>query len=725
MVACENEDVFPSNFFYQPWIIQCHGANKNTTTFIDPIKTNIEAKEIVEMQGKLCCGCIDEWIFLFDKQSKEYFFLDLNSLSKVHLPPIPTENIIFTIFSISTSPNHPDCTVILTGAILEEGTNEIMERVLMCCMIQGEKWNKVPLDEDFVAATGVILDGKFYMNNVGDVVVFDVLSLLAGQVDTRTIPTPMLVQHPRNDMVSVHLVESCGCIYLVRLYRYGGGPTIYMDIYLLDTSCDKWLRVGGIGERVFFLTDMSDISVCANDVGVECNCIYYASSYVEDEQRIYKFCLDDHTVAFTTIPTIEETERESRFCWFVPTGSQRMIRDSSVSPTRVLSVATGDREAMEKKIIINQSFSQASEDKEVMEKEIAMNVSRPWNDIPLDLLELLLTHLSLVDSLRLFTVCKSWNLASDSIHKAKTWPWLMYQEKLDGTCKLLDPFTGKEYTTRVGLPSSVFPTQMLCSKDGWVIILDAANTMLMVNPLNQYVVKLPFLEEFDEGLCGITFTSVPTSPDCVVLGFCTNGDDSIDFYKWQSGEENWTIIFDDESHFSAASTNPIFFREELYCLGESGELGVFNPAEETWEVLDKPEPVYMEDEVPFRGTQDCYLLELGGDLVSVFKYNYSDFKIRVFKLDKLKMEWIPVEELAGWTLFLDPRSSFAKPAPHKSWSNKIFFTTFHSSSTKTCASYCMESKRYDINFCDTKKPFDCVWLQPNLIGKKLMDVPCS
>ncbi|KAJ3705600.1 hypothetical protein LUZ61_009305 [Rhynchospora tenuis] len=646
--------MFPSNFFYRPWIIQSHGANKHTTTFIDPIKKNIEAKEIVEMQGKFCIGCIDEWIFLCDKQSKEYFFLDLHSLLKVHLPPLPEEKITFTSFSLSTSPDHPDCTVILTGAILEDGTNEIIERVLMVCMMQEEKWNKLPLDEDFIAATDVILEGKLYTDKVGHVVVFDVLSLLAGQVDTRTIPTPMLVQYPRNDMVSVHLVESCGCIYLVRLYGYGGGPTIYMDIYRLDTSCDEWLRVDGIGERSFFLSDMSNISVCGNDVGVECNCIYYASSYGEDRHRIYKFCLDDFTMSYTTTP-IEETEYESRFCWFVPTRSRRMIRDSSISPTRVLSVATVDGE--------------------------------------------------------------EWNLASDSIKKAKTWPWLMYREKLDGTCKLLDPFTGKKYTTIVGLPSSIFPTQILSSKDGWVIVLDSANTMLMVNPLNQDVVELPFLEEFD-GVCGITFTSVPTSPDCVVLGFCTNGDDSIDFYKWQSGEENWTIMFDDESHFSAAAnTNPIFFREELYCLGESGQLGVFNPAEKTWELLDKPEPVYSEHEVPFRGTQDCYLLELGGDLVSIFKYNYPDFNVRIFKLDKLKMEWIPVEDLAGWTLFLDPRSSFAKPSPHKCWSNKIFFTTIHSGSTKTCAAYCIKSKRYDINFCDTKKPFDCVWLEPNLIGK--------
>ncbi|KAJ4812922.1 F-box protein family-like [Rhynchospora pubera] len=248
-----------------------------------------------------------------------------------------------------------------------------------------------------------------------------------------------------------------------------------------------------------------------------------------------------------------------------------------------------------------------------------------------------------------------------------------------------------------------------------------ANTMIIVNPLNQDIVKLPPLEDFDEDFCGITFTSAPTSSDCVVLAFYTNiAKDYIYFYKWHPGEDDWTIIYDNESPFSAAAiTNPVFFQGELYCLGESRELGVLNPIEETWRVLDKPKPVYLEDDVPFRGTQNCYMLELGGDLLSVFKYNYSDYNICIFKLDTVKMEWIPVKDLIGWILFLDPRSSFAKPSLHKSWSNKILFTSFQSGATKEFVSYNMEKKKYDTDFCDTKKPFDCVWLEPNMSKKCL------
>ncbi|KAJ1701211.1 hypothetical protein LUZ63_000990 [Rhynchospora breviuscula] len=700
MVACKQEGPFPSNFFCQPWIIKCHGANKHTTTFIDPMKTDVEEKEIVEMKGKLCFGCMEEYLFLRDEQTKECFFLDLNSLSKVHLPPLPKEDIIFISFGLSASPNHPNCIVILPGVKFDRENLVTVECFIMCCHPYDAKWHKIPLDQDILGTTCVILDGKMYICGVDCVSVFDVGSLLAGrQVDTRTLSTPKVAQYyPWHDgVINTYLVESCGLIYLVRTYHYGGGPTNYIDIYRLDTSSDKWLRIDSIGNRAFFLSNGCCKSVCALDVGVKGNCIYYTSRN-RYEQWIYKFCMDDHTMAFS-IASVEQTNYECSICWFVPTRPKKAIMTSSVSQTKVLN--------------------EVNEDTVVMEKKITSNISRPWNDLPLDLVELLLPHLSLVDALRLFTVCKEWNLTSNLIQKVKTWPWFMYQEKMDGMCKLIDPLNGKEYTTRVEFLSFVFPTQMLCSKDGWIIMLDEARAMFLVNPMNQDIVKLPCLEEFDQSSCGITLTSVSTLSDCVVLRFCINSrDDTINFYKWHNGDEDWTLIYEEESPFhTAANTNPVFFHGELYCLAESGKLGVFNPVEETWRILDKPKSLYMEDEVPFRGYQDCFLLELDENLVSVFKDNYAGNDIRIFKLDSLKMEWIPVKDLAGWTLFLDPRGSFAKPSLHKSWSNKIFFTAFHTGTTKTCVTYCIESKRYDISFCEAKKPLNCVWFEPNMIRK--------
>ncbi|XP_078158049.1 uncharacterized protein LOC144553716 [Carex rostrata] len=719
MVTSKNGGSFPSNFFNQPWIVKSHGGKEDTVTFIDPMAANIEEKKTeYDIKRKLCFGCIDEWLFLWDKKSREFFFLELNSLSKVHLPPLPREyrlSNINTNFIFSSSPNHSDCTVIFTRATLEHETNGVPEPFLMCCQLHDKEWTKLILDEDLnliIGETCVIFDGKLYAYSVDRVTVFDVPSLLKGQIDSRTIRGPTLALYPRTDLVSTHFIKSRGHIYLVRMYSNLMGPIINMDIYRLDTSSDKWLMVESIGERAFFLSHKSyATSVCAIDVGVSCNCIYYVPKFYQAGKMIYKFCLDDHTMTFSLILT-EQMQFDNIFYWFVPRRPRKMITKSSESLAVVLN---------------------EYRDYDVLtEEKITSNISRPWDDLPTDLFELLVPHVSLVDSVRLFAVCKAWNLSSDSIPMAKTWPWLMYHEILDGTYKLLDPLNGKEYTTKIRLPSSTFPTQMLCSKHGWVVVLGHDYSMFMINPMIQHVIKLPSLEITDEDLHGIIFTSISTSLDYIVMGICLDRSDNaiIEIHVWHIGEEKWTVIYDGEIPFCIANTNPVFLHGQLYCLGEEGELGIFNLVEKTWAMLDEPKLVNYGDDNYFIGTEDCFLLELCGDLVSVFKYDgfcdesYLNDKTIVFKLDRVKMEWIEVEDLAGWTFFLDPRSSFAKtPSPHKSWSNKIFFTSIYLGATKTCASYCMKSKRYEVNFCDTAKPLDCVWIEPNLARKCLMNEP--
>ena len=64
-------------------------------------------------------------------KAKNVSFLRLNSLSKVHLPPLPRNDKIMNSFSLSSSPNHSDCIVIFTGAKLEHETNNVTERFFM------------------------------------------------------------------------------------------------------------------------------------------------------------------------------------------------------------------------------------------------------------------------------------------------------------------------------------------------------------------------------------------------------------------------------------------------------------------------------------------------------------------------------------------------------------------------------------------------------------------
>nr|XP_034601300.1 F-box/kelch-repeat protein At1g57790-like [Setaria viridis] len=144
---------------------------------------------------------------------------------------------------------------------------------------------------------------------------------------------------------------------------------------------------------------------------------------------------------------------------------------------------------------------------------------------------------------------------------------------------------------------------------------------------------------------GVTFSSAPASPDSVVFGACSSTSGKyFRMETWRPGEDSWSeFLFDREEAlpFPVAHNNPIYFHGEFYCLGRKGNLAIFNASDNTWRVLDKPEPIYAELQVfddDHEGAKFCYLVELGEDLVSVFMRD-ADEPPRVFKLDETNMAW--------------------------------------------------------------------------------------
>lgn len=105
-----------------------------------------------------------------------------------------------------------------------------------------------------------------------------------------------------------------------------------------------------------------------------------------------------------------------------------------------------------------------------MEKNAAS--SAPWRNLPLELLELTVLKLSnLVDLLQFGAVCKSWSLVSTIMaEKDSMCPWLMHYSRQDGTCKVLDPLRGKEYTLYIEAFKSDDRIILRSSKEGWVVV---------------------------------------------------------------------------------------------------------------------------------------------------------------------------------------------------------------------------------------------------------------
>ena len=132
-------------------------------------------------------------------------------------------------------------------------------------------------------------------------------------------------------------------------------------------------------------------------------------------------------------------------------------------------------------------------------------------------------------------------------------------------------------------------------------------------------------------------------------------------------------------------------------------------------MLGKPELIYAELNVfddDHEGAKFCYLVELEGDLASVFMRNAEELP-RVFKLDQTKMAWVRVEDIGGAALFLDHRASFGVVSPEAGNGNKIFFPRY-SEDGKQAAYYDLETKMYHPAFYGLKQPMNCVWVVPNL-----------
>jgi hypothetical protein len=209
--------------------------------------------------------------------------------------------------------------------------------------------------------------------------------------------------------------------------------------------------------------------------------------------------------------------------------------------------------------------------------------------------------------------------------------------------------------------------------------------IFFINPFTGDLVEdLPMLKR-SYSFNGISFTSNPASPGCLFFGInSSHNGEYVGVYTWRRGEKDWEeqeFVYE-EMPFPVAHNNPVVCRGKFYCLGRKGNLGVFDleskDPRSAWKILDKPEPIHAEMELfdeDHVGREFCYLVELEGELVSVFMCNAAETP-RVFKLDETKMAWIEVEDISGAALFLDIRTSFAVASPEGGYGDKIFFPSY-------------------------------------------------
>ncbi|RWR73146.1 LOW QUALITY PROTEIN: F-box/kelch-repeat-like protein [Cinnamomum micranthum f. kanehirae] len=94
----------------------------------------------------------------------------------------------------------------------------------------------------------------------------------------------------------------------------------------------------------------------------------------------------------------------------------------------------------------------------------------------------------------------------------------------------------------------------------------------------------------------MSFSSMPTSPDCVVFAILNHipfDNILINTYSPGAQSRHSYIRWKGVSPLFSSSTNPIFYNGLFYCLGLQGNLGVYNVSENTWNVLKERKPLQL------------------------------------------------------------------------------------------------------------------------------------
>ncbi|KAJ4812715.1 F-box protein family-like [Rhynchospora pubera] len=683
------KSMFPCGFDDQPWLIQARGSDKETQMFINPLNGSIEERNISEMHGQLCLSRFEEWLFLVDDLSDDCFLLNINSLTKIDLPPIeePFSSLGFRI--LTSSPTSPDCTIIFLG---------LEENFLLFCHPCDTEWTKLPVDFDVDRVRNMFAyKGNLYVI-LHDIEIINLASLSTCCVESISMDRPDLSSFGIGSVE--HLLESCGDIFFVRM-RFPGLPMttsiVDIEIYkLLDFEDEYiWLRVESIGDRAFLLDQNGGQSFCTQDTQFDKDCVYHILPCYDGE-RMYKICLEDQTIEFKLLTA--EAAQTNYFSYWILTVRRPIQNDELLTSFETIACSE----------VCQNGCGMVKKDENVG----AVYISMPLTNLPIDIVQSISEQLPLKDSVRLRAVCKLW--AKQLPDPMKEEPmWLMSCPKKCGTCQMYSPCKGKQFTLNLkGLSSSDVPTRLLFSKDGWILALKGFNLLCLMNPFTNDFHHLPILED-DYSYNGIAFSCPPkNTSNCMVLAiFSPPRGDFTRIIAWHYGQEEWfEMQFDNDLPFSGTDNNPVFFNGEFYCLGRRGNLGVFNPENKEWRVLDKPSPIHSE--APDIGTEHCYLLECDGELISVFRAFNMKY-VRVFKLDRSNMAWNLLEDIGDVTLFLDNRTSIARNLPRKSFGNKVFLPRLHDESNETTFYYCMKTGMHNPNFKIFREPYNCVWLEPN------------
>nr|GEU49536.1 cation/H+ exchanger, cation/H+ exchanger, CPA1 family [Tanacetum cinerariifolium] len=184
------------------------------------------------------------------------------------------------------------------------------------------------------------------------------------------------------------------------------------------------------------------------------------------------------------------------------------------------------------------------------DNEIGLN---EWNllNLPFDILELIMEHCGSVEYLNFRATCKRCEAAAPLIQQSNKTslmrlqthsfvsPWLMVVDINQGIITFTDPMLGDNYFMK-NLHVSIPHQKILCSRFGWLFFFSFdLQLFVFYNPFTRDLRKLPDPGYAFDAAC---FSAPPISPDCMVAGFDSIGDERLVLIHYVARESSWRTI---------------------------------------------------------------------------------------------------------------------------------------------------------------------------------------
>ncbi|KAF8084761.1 hypothetical protein N665_0703s0016 [Sinapis alba] len=293
-----------------------------------------------------------------------------------------------------------------------------------------------------------------------------------------------------------------------------------------------------------------------------------------------------------------------------------------------------------------------------------------WNmNIPSELLQEILSRLSLKSNIQASAVCKTWCEAAVSVRKLQPRPWLFYPLRglEDGNYILFDPSRSKTYKFSFPLLKGYV---LSYSRDGWLLVKKTHSLSYLVFLFNPFTRKHIFLPKVSltSGYC-LAFSASPTSTSCMVISCnCTSSIPScIVINTWRPGETVWTTHRFKNQLPGGRLNHCVFSNGMFYCLSTCGYLGVFNPPRATWNILPvRPCLAFRQVDM----TRRMLMTEHEGDIFVMFTSRNKNPS--VFKLNLKRMAWEKKRELGGLTVFASHPSSLTRATLSVKERNRLY-----------------------------------------------------